>query len=481
VADIIKSNRDKILALSANIRRNDPRLSDIIDLLADNLHEVIVTVSPIISLVTTITGPTGLPGAITSVTITLTRTAIQITWSSVASAQLYEIREGEVWETAVFILRTPSLGAALAPRVPAPLIDGYHFLIKSINALGVESTTAFAFSVLIPLMGMPSISSQVIDNNVLLFWTIPFSIFQIDHYNVYKDNVKFAEISGTFITRFEAASGTYLYQVEAVDIAGQLSARGSTSATVRQPPDYNLLLEFESDFTGTLVNCIREITDLKRLIACVDTTETYQNHFINGPGGPWVDPEDQVTAGFERFIQENLLTGSYQDQIDYGAVIQNIIVNVTYVKEQFTGTTDVTVVVKMDSSLNGTVWTGEVVGVSQFFPAFRYLRIKMEFTAPNSDSMIAISSFKAAINVKREMDSGTVSVLASDTTGTQVNFTKPFRDVDSVTGEAQSTEPVDVVVDFVDIPDPVGFKLFAFNGFGQRVDSQVYWKARGIV
>ena len=470
----VESHNNRIAGMIQTIRRGDPRLADILEFIAGDLHSVITEVSPIAELFeTTISAGIGAPPDLDTMTVSFLDLAIQLVWSPVTGGALYEIREGAVWDSATFVLKTASLSAALNPKVTGTT----NMLIKAIASNGEYSTNALAFDIIVPPLGTPTVTSQVIDNNVLLYWTIPSSVFKIDYYIVYKDDVEFARISGNFLTRFEAASGTYLYEVEAVDVAGSASSRGSTSASVREPPDYVLEDEYEPDYSlGTIVNGRVDVDG--SLVVCIDLTETITAHFTSES---WLDPEDQVTAGKERWIQENLLTGSYEEKKDYGSILENIVINLTYVKEAFAGTSDVTVLVKMNVSDDDAAWAGWTNGTSQFFESVRYLKFRLEFTGANDDAMVAIHNLKVALHVKKEVDSGVVSALAADGSGTTVTFAKSFKDVDSVTAECDAVEPLDALVDFTDVPNPTGFVVYVFDGKGQRVDATVYWKARGVV
>jgi hypothetical protein len=442
----------------------------------NDLHSTIITVNPIKDvLATSGLTDTAPPEPVVIVGVTLLKFNIQLTWGSVG-AQFYEIRQGTDWDTATFVLKTSSLGATLNPLA----VGTHDYLIKSVSAAGIYSDDAFVFQIIVPALGIFSVTSSVIDNNVLLFWAEPTSSFSIDHYNLYKDSVKYGEASGTFSAKFEVVSGNYLYEVEAVDIVGNTSAKASVSASVHQPPDYTLFSSRIIDWSGTKTNCLVDYVEgVQKLIACVDTTQEYQVHFSEES---WTSPNDQVVAGYERFIQDNLLTGSYQEDYDYGTVINSTIVNYTYVKEGFTGTGDVTVTVKTYYKVNlGDAWTGPLTGLSVFIPSLRYLRTLIEFSAANDDSMIALSSFYVKLDVKKEVDSGWVNALASDTSGTVVNFSKTFKDIDGIECTTDSASPITVIVDFTDAPNPTSFKVLCFDSSGRRVDQTVYWIARGIV
>jgi len=471
VAELI-SHRDKAAALVQFYRREDPRLAEILDTILGDLHHVIVTVNPIESVISGQLASAVAPGDVTNVFISLLPLNIQLAWPSASNAQFYEIREGLVWETASFVVKTASLSVALNPR----LIGTYDYLIKAINPSNVYSNNAFAFQVIIPPLGVIILSVSVIDNNVLLSWTVPTSVFQIQHYNVYRNTFQFAELTGNFLARFEAASGLYTFEVEAEDVAGNLSAKASASANVSQPPDYVLQdTRVVDPSTMTLVN---SAVVNGKLIACLDLVETFEAHFNSRS---WLDPEDQVTAGYERWIQDNLLSGSALDQFDYGTVLNNTVATVSFLKEVFSGTNDVTVTIKMSFSLDGVTWSSESIGEAQFIPSVRYLRVKLEFSTLSDDAMIEISNIVINLSVKREVDSGSVMAEPTDIDGTLVFFNKTFKDIDSLTATVESITPIFAIVEFVDVPNPTFFRVMAFDSAGQRVRFIVDWKARGIV
>ena len=79
------------------------------------------------------------------------------------------------------------------------------------------------------------------------------------------------------------------------------------------------------------------------------------------------------------------------------------------------------------------------------------------------------------------MDSGKVSVLASDTAGTEVFFHIMFRDIDSITLTPLSLSEQTAIYDFQDVLDPRSFKILLFNPAGARVSGEVSWKARGVM
>lgn len=195
----------------------------------------------------------------------------------------------------------------------------------------------------------------------------------------------------------------------------------------------------------------------------------------------WLAPQDQVNAGYPIYIQPAELTGSYEEVIDYGTIINNIIAVITYNTNIVTPLDPVSIVVKMAVSNDNISYSAFTSGASQFFPQFRYLKFRLEFSG-NKKALVEVYNLTIQLNVKRENDGGEVSALSSDVGGTPVTFNKAFLDIESLTATVKSTtEPYIVIIKFTDIPNPTTFYVFAFDTTGNRVSKTVEWKARGIV
>jgi hypothetical protein len=476
----------KVRQLIDGLQKDNPRLYQALIAMSKDIGNIHAELHPIISatapLVAAVANPPAPPSVFTSSFGPFT---VNFVWVGGSDALFFELRQGgTTFDDATFIVKTPSNGAS----IDALLEGAYTFRLKTINSAGRYSETSTDIIVTVTETAAPVVTTQVIDNNVLIYWTVPTSIFQIDHYNVYVDAVEFAKITSNFIARFEIVAGTFEYSVEAVDAAGNISALGSISAIVRQPPDFELTDSRVVDIGAmALVNGLVD-TD-GRLIVCIDIVETYQDHFDTAATGPWTTPQDQVDDAFSRWIQENLLTGSAQDEHDYGVELTDVAASVNFVKEQFSGTNDVVVTATMSISSNGVDWSTPTSGFTQFFTTFRYLRTKLVFTATDSDSMIAISNVNVLLNVKREVDANKIECFAADVNGTEVllpgdfnigHGSKTFKDIDSITTTPKSVSPYTAHFDFVDIPNPTHFFIYVFDSAGRRVDSLVDWKVKGI-
>lgn len=206
------------------------------------------------------------------------------------------------------------------------------------------------------------------------------------------------------------------------------------------------------------------------------TACTFAGHFIiNG----WNSPQDQVDAGYPIYIQPTDSAGYYEEIIDYGTLLSNNIVTILYNENVIEA--GITVTVYLSTSTDGVSYSSYVAGTSLFVASLRYLKFKLDFTSSDDHAVTEISNINIRLDVKREVDSGTVDVLASDTAGTVVTFNKTFKDIDSITLTPLSTTMRIAIYDFVDIPNPTDFKILLFDSGGTRVNGTVSWKARGIV
>lgn len=463
----------EVTGLIKGLEKRDPRIYQAMVLLNNQLQDLVAQIEPLLvqSTIPDTGGTSSLlsPGSFTAVATGIT---IRFAWTPVSGAVNYEVRRGDVWETADFLFRTSNSQADIDPL----LYGTYTFLIKTIDSSGDYSAVPSSVIFVVELIGKVTITHQVIDNNVLLYWTVPVSQFTIRHYLLTKDVVPVGVIGGTFVSFFETVAGTYTYCVVPVDIIGNEGARSDITVTVNTPPDFAIQDSRLSTLLGTRVNVI--LADGPELIANW-TAETFQNHFTTRA---WLTPQNQVDAGYPIYIQPAATTGSYEEIFDYGVVIQNVIFVVTYNMIAVTPLSEVTVVVKMAVSTDGVSYSSFASGSTQFYSSFRYFKLRLEFAGADDKALLRIYNLRVDINVKRENDGGEVAALSSDSGGTQVLFTKDFKDVESITATVKSTtEPFIAIIIWVDIPNPTFFHVMAFDSTGNRVSKTVEWKARGIV
>lgn len=401
----------------------------------------------------------------------ITKRNIRLTWEQPDSTIVsYEIRMGSgSWDTATRLLNTTTTSAVFDPLVSGT----YTYQIKGLDSLGNYSVNSTSIVVVITQPETVSITSQTFGSNVLLYWTEPVSQFEIDYYIIEKDSIEIGQFEGTFANLLELSGGTFAYTIHAVDIAGNEGLENTITITVANPTDFELQDELVSDLSGTKVNAI---LDIDRLIAPVDTTETWSDHFsTNG----WTTIQDQIDDGYPLYIQPVPLTASYEEVFDFGAIFTNTVVSVSYLSNIISGS--VILSFELEFSDDNVTYTSPVTGLVNFVESVRYVRVTVNFAAADDTSLMEFYEFHVTLNVHREIDSGRDIAVSSDTDGTEFLFNKAFKDVDSITLTTDTTEPVIAIYEFDDIPDPVSFFVKAFDSSGKRITYPISWKARGII
>lgn len=458
-------------ALIQGIQLDNPRLYQILQMLNRGLVNVQEELFPLV--VESQRPPSAVPLLAAPLTFSFQFTSLTVRffWGEVAGASGYEVRRGTDWDSATFMFRTNSLQADIDP-----LKVGTHtFLIKTLNSSYEPSVDFNSVVVTVPPIGSVSLEVRIIDNNVLLRWDPPTSTFRILHYEAYRGEILSGTVDASFFSFFENVAGFYTYGIIPVDAAGNRGPIAEVTVEVNTPPDYSLQDRRESGLNGVRVNVLRD-PKLPSLICCY-LDQTWEEHFVTRS---WNTPQNQIDAGYPIYIQPTALTGSYEEVVDYGAVIQNTIATVTY--NQFVHVPSTTVTIKLASSEDGITYTPFVAGSSLFIPSMRYLKVRLEFVSSDDHALLEIYKLTYSLDVKRENDGGEAFANAADSGGTIVYFKKAFKDIESITCTTKSTtEPFYVIFDFVDIPDPTFFKVYVFDSTGNRVSRTIDWKARGIV
>jgi hypothetical protein len=236
---------------NSGLQTSQPSLYSVIRgliLVADGLSSDVQTVLSSIA-----SGTTGLiPADVSGFTATLNTTNVTLSWNSQGAGFSYEIRQGTVWDTASYVTTTLANVAVLDPL----LIGSYHYLIKAINTLGNYSDNASALSFTIPTIGSISLSTSVIDNQVLFSWNIPTSTFLIDHYVIYRNGVSIGHAFGSFFVYIENTGGIYNYGVQAIDIAGNTTPIVTVATNVNDPANYVKQTEVIDNLNGTRTNIL---------------------------------------------------------------------------------------------------------------------------------------------------------------------------------------------------------------------------------
>lgn len=415
----------------------------------------------------------------TTATGSFSNDSLILRWTAVAGSlttAFYEVRYGTVsdtWSTAT-VLGTVQ-GTTLS--IKGAWSGTRRFFIAAVDLKG-NYGAAGTFDSVITVPSQPTITQQVIDNNVLLQWTDSTQTLPIVAYELRKGaSWAAATVIGTkqgkFTTVFESASGTYVYWLAGIDSAGNYGTPGSVSAQVNQPPDYVLKFDQNSTLAGTKTNMVAFGSGL---LASANTTETWQSHFTSRS---WNTPQDQINAGYSYFLMPSTTTAQYYEDINYGTVLAGTKVTATLTSTVIAGSTTITPTISV-KKLVGDPWT-VYAGVSSVFATnFQYVRVQYDFTSAGGDDLLQITGLNTRLDSKLRNDSGNGTANSGDVGGTTVTFNVAFVDVDSISVTPLTTSAVIAVYDFVDVPYPTTFKVLLFNTSGTRVSGSFSWSARGV-
>lgn len=400
-----------------------------------------------------------------------------IKWTAVKGdldTEFYRLKRGSTWASA-------SLVANIKGTTYTLKVDWggtQRLWLAAVDVNGAEGAAASA-DIVVTAPAAPSITQQVVDNNVLMRWndvtrTLPIVSYLLKRGPSWTDpsTVTIGTKQGGFTSVFETQSGTYTYWLAGIDSAGNEGTPGAVSAIVAQPPDYVLQRDKQSLFDGTEVNIYTD--PLLGQIVGVNTTETWQSHFTSRG---WTTPQNQINAGFPYYLQPSQTSASYVEELDHGAVLIGSKVSLALTSQNIAGSTTITPTI----SLRGT--TGDWVvypGVSEVFGSnFRYVRARYDFASAGGDDLLVLSKLNIRLDAKLRNDAGKGTANAGDVGGTTVTFGYAFVDVESISVTALSTAPRIAVYDFVDAPNPTSFKVLLYDTAGNRVSGAFSWSARG--
>ena len=267
-----------------------------------------------------------------------------LTWTAVAGSlatSFYYIRYGNVSATFDTATDLATVNGTTF-TVEATWSGTRRFFVAAVDTKGNRGAVG-TYDAVVGLPGQPSITQQVIDNNVLLQWTdatssLPIVAYELRKGATWATATYIGSKQGRFTSTFEFAAGTYTYWLAGIDSAGNYGTPGSVSAQVSQPPDYVLQDNGDSTFSGSKTN-LAPIGSGNGQLASVSTTETWQSHFTTRG---WTTPQAQITAGFPYYAQPAQTTGQYVEGIDYGTVLVGQKITATLTSNNVAGATVVT-------------------------------------------------------------------------------------------------------------------------------------------
>jgi hypothetical protein len=290
-------NQNTVNNLIGGIEFRDSRLASLLQTLANDLYGLNRQINPpetqSKNLIIGGGGITVVPA--TGFTILIFLNDIRLNWNVPSTGIfLYEVRLGTVYETANILLTTATHSADIDPVSRFIVTNAnYTFWLTTEDEFGNRSLPLTS-TINIPAIGASNLTGSVVGNSVLLRWTAPTSSFQIKHYIVYRNGAVIGTLNGTFDVVFEPVAGSYSYQVQAVDIVGNLGPiSGVVDFALGNPTDYFLFATINDPFAGGKVNCAVDMDG--RLLMNISTTDTWTDHFVNNG---WTTIQQQITAGY---------------------------------------------------------------------------------------------------------------------------------------------------------------------------------------
>lgn len=411
-----------------------------------NFHVAAVDIAGNIGAVGSLTVTVSAPANTSSATYVYTDTAlttatITLDWVDVVPTHglaFYEISYDSTTKTT----------ASDTITLPADWIGDKNFTIKTVDLIGNKSS-GFTFTATKQLPDpVTNFRAQVIDNNVLFYWTLPAKTSLPIAHVLLKKGASYATATsigykaGEFTSIQETRAGTYTYWAVVVDTDNNESSPVALTTVVAEPPDFIFNAEYTSILNGTKSSAIKE---LDYLVMPVNTTETWASHFTSRG---WTTPSAQISAGYPYYIQPTVTPSYYEEVFDYGTILASSKITLAWTSETVAGTPTVTSNISV--SIDGVTYTN-YDGVSEIYATnFRFIKIRINVTQTLQTAIYKISNLTVRLDSKQKTDSDTQSCLSTDTLGTIANFNKEFIDVTSINVTPSSTTPVTVVYDFQD-------------------------------
>jgi sulfur carrier protein ThiS len=370
----------------------------------------------------------------------LTSATVTLSWNDVTNSEFdiayYELTYNSVTKTV----------KANTITIPADWVGDRIFTVKTVDIVGKKSS-GYSEAIAKFAPNPPSeLKTQVIDNTVMLYWTLPArTSLPIDHVLIKKGlswdtATVIGDKKGAFTTINETQAGEYTYWLSAVDTEGIASTPVSISTLVNDPPDFVFNGQFISNFSGTKSSAT---FDGSVLALPINTTETFAQHFTSRG---WNTPQDQITAGYPIFIQPTTTSGYYEDTFDFGAVLGSSRVVLNWKGRVVAGTPNI--IPRISLSVNNSTFIDYDGAADIFATNFRYVKVRVTVTASTDKDLYEISELSVRSDAKLKNDAGNIYGNSTDISGTIVNFDKEFIDVQSITVSPSSTTPVIPVYDY---------------------------------
>lgn len=337
---------------------------------------------------------------------------------------------------------------------------GRSFWVTAHDVNGnVSAQSGYTLTVTVPT-APTTLTLQVVDNNVLMYWSGSTSTLPITSYEIAKEatfnpsapTTYIGKKSGGFTSVFETTSGAYTYYVRGIDSAGNNGTSKNSTATVSQPPDYVLNKNWNSTFSGTKSNAI--IDRDGSLLLPVNLTQTWTTHFTDNA---WTTPNDQI-ALYPNFAMPTTASGYYEEVFPYGTTLSASKITVT---PTAVGINSPVVQCDISTSLDGVSYTTFTNVWSIYGTNFAYVKVRITVTATGANDQYDMSALNVTLDSKIKNDAGMLSCIAN-VTGT---YTQALFDI-TVTAAGTWTVGQKVSLDFTTGAAPDGVYSVVTGGTG---------------
>ncbi len=334
------------------------------------------------------------------------------------------------------------------------------------------------------LPSVPTIESNVIDNTVTFRHlatqgSLPLAAYEIREGAVFDVNDPPLTASGddNFTTYQDLPAGIYTFHANTRDSAGNRSSPVSFGVLVNQPPDYVFLAEWSArtlGWPGTMMNAY--IDGQNRMVLPVNTSESWEQHFTNRG---FATPQEQINAGYERYLQPSENTAQYILEYDYGVLITDSLVTVVSSPDELDGNVMQDVI--LFTSSDGISWSEPIVARQTRAANFRFVRAILNFSAEGGDDLATVDDVIVKLDKKVTTDVGRATINAEDVNGTFISFNLQFLDTFKPRFEFYGTQNVDVIIDHLDQPNPSGFYVYVHDAnTGDRLSGEGSWSVDGF-
>jgi hypothetical protein len=318
----------------------------------------------------TVVGRTSAPENITNFDYSFTNNGILLNWDRLTTIDInyYELRYGGTgWEDAALIAKINSNSYEWQQGNQG----NYTIRIKAIDFLGMESAEDTTLLVsIIPPYKPTDLRSQVIHNQVLLYWECLQGSFPISCYKVYKGEELIGTVGGNFISFYENEAEIYIYTILAIDFASNESQSASISVRVNDP--FGFVLGYEQGLTisgGEFTHAIYD-PETQRIYMPVDIASSYDDFMDD-----WGSWQAKIDAGYPYWLQPSLESGEWlSDTIDLGEIISSSKIEVNLLETVLVP--GCTVKVYIQYSPDEVDWT-EIEGTLIIASNFRYFRVRV--------------------------------------------------------------------------------------------------------